>query len=235
MANDLYGDDFSHTQAQDEKAHVTTGEYRVKLPDGRVQIVSYRADKDGYRAEVKYAESKENEADKTKVHPYVITSPQQNAGTLYSPSTGVGIDYRTMSTAYNQLHHQDLLSVEKSGYNIKSADNFDNYPQQGLFVSKQPFYKESLRDPNAELISDDKFQVIPGQKVPDGIHGQQKLGKFIVSPLAVYSLPSLKDFRRGNPLSSATPDAGRYSQLYITVPNFRLVQRQPGDETYGNK
>lgn len=48
----MTGDDFSHTQSQNEKA--TSGEYRVKLPDGRVQIVSYTADKNGYKADVKY-------------------------------------------------------------------------------------------------------------------------------------------------------------------------------------
>lgn len=39
------GDDFSHQQIRSSKA--TNGEYRVKLPDGRLQIVSYKADKDG--------------------------------------------------------------------------------------------------------------------------------------------------------------------------------------------
>ncbi|KAJ8922176.1 hypothetical protein NQ315_004111 [Exocentrus adspersus] len=50
----LRGDDFSHSQTRNSKA--TSGEYRVKLPDGRVQIVSYTADKNGYKADVKYTE-----------------------------------------------------------------------------------------------------------------------------------------------------------------------------------
>jgi hypothetical protein len=33
---------------------VTTGTYRVVLPDGRTQIVKYRADSYGYTADVKY-------------------------------------------------------------------------------------------------------------------------------------------------------------------------------------
>lgn len=52
------GDDFSHSQSQNSRA--TNGEYRVKLPDGRVQIVSYTADRNGYNAEVKYADDEEH-------------------------------------------------------------------------------------------------------------------------------------------------------------------------------
>ncbi|XP_026682751.1 uncharacterized protein LOC113469340, partial [Diaphorina citri] len=46
------GDDFSHSQAHNGQS--TKGEYRVKLPDGRMQIVSYTADNSGYRADVRY-------------------------------------------------------------------------------------------------------------------------------------------------------------------------------------
>ncbi|XP_057381149.1 pro-resilin-like [Daphnia carinata] len=44
--------EYSHTQSSDGK--VTTGNYRVYLPDGRVQTVTYTADENGYRADVKY-------------------------------------------------------------------------------------------------------------------------------------------------------------------------------------
>ncbi|XP_065214273.1 uncharacterized protein LOC135841303 isoform X2 [Planococcus citri] len=46
------GDDFSHTQAHNGQA--TKGEYRVKLPDGRNQVVTYTADNDGYKANIQY-------------------------------------------------------------------------------------------------------------------------------------------------------------------------------------
>ncbi|EFX72277.1 hypothetical protein DAPPUDRAFT_326410 [Daphnia pulex] len=44
--------DYSHQQSSDGK--VVTGSYRVVLPDGRTQIVTYKADENGYVADVKY-------------------------------------------------------------------------------------------------------------------------------------------------------------------------------------
>jgi predicted SAM-dependent methyltransferase len=43
---------FDHHETSDAK--VITGSYRVALPDGRTQIVTYTADDNGYVAEVKY-------------------------------------------------------------------------------------------------------------------------------------------------------------------------------------
>merc|ERR1712141_579598 len=47
-----YGPVFSHAENRDN--YNTGGEYRVNLPDGRVQIVTYKADENGFVADVKY-------------------------------------------------------------------------------------------------------------------------------------------------------------------------------------
>merc|ERR1711863_41495 len=47
-----YGPVFSQKENRDN--YDTAGEYRVNLPDGRVQIVSYTANADGYVADVRY-------------------------------------------------------------------------------------------------------------------------------------------------------------------------------------
>merc|ERR550539_706726 len=51
---DEYGRHFAKTESQEEYG-VVQGEYRVELPDGRVQIVSYHADhENGFIADVRY-------------------------------------------------------------------------------------------------------------------------------------------------------------------------------------
>ncbi|XP_037086102.1 pro-resilin-like [Pollicipes pollicipes] len=48
-----FGNDFNHQEQSD--GVVTSGEYRVNLPDGRVQVVSYTVEGDsGYQATVTY-------------------------------------------------------------------------------------------------------------------------------------------------------------------------------------
>lgn len=49
----MTGDDYSHTQKQGNDGSVR-GSYKVQLPDGRVQIVRYVADENGYKADVLY-------------------------------------------------------------------------------------------------------------------------------------------------------------------------------------
>lgn len=47
------GNDFGHTQNKHNNG-ITEGEYHILLPDGRIQNVKYRADDDGFHADVSY-------------------------------------------------------------------------------------------------------------------------------------------------------------------------------------
>ncbi|XP_068229114.1 uncharacterized protein [Palaemon carinicauda] len=55
VRDDDTGSAYSHEE--ERTGDVTRGEYRVSLPDGRIQIVSYVADENGYRAKVSYESS----------------------------------------------------------------------------------------------------------------------------------------------------------------------------------
>ena len=52
VKDDYSSANFGHSETRD--GYATSGSYRVALPDGRVQIVTYRADENGYVADVKY-------------------------------------------------------------------------------------------------------------------------------------------------------------------------------------
>merc|ERR1712029_1307659 len=72
-----YGPVFSQKESRDN--YDTAGEYRVNLPDGRVQIVSYSAGPDGYVADVKY----EGEA----TYPDHVPAP--HPAPVHKPAPGV--------------------------------------------------------------------------------------------------------------------------------------------------
>ncbi|XP_065581144.1 cuticle protein 19-like [Artemia franciscana] len=55
VKDDITYNDYYHQESQDDKGYVT-GSYRVALPDGRHQTVTYTADDyNGYAANVQYA------------------------------------------------------------------------------------------------------------------------------------------------------------------------------------
>ncbi|XP_046641208.1 cuticle protein 21-like isoform X1 [Daphnia pulicaria] len=75
--------DFEHNEKSDY--NVVTGSYRVVLPDSRIQIVTYKADANGYTADVKY----EGEA---KYPEY--TEPQSKADASYSAPSYKASEYQ---------------------------------------------------------------------------------------------------------------------------------------------
>ena len=79
LLQDSYsGADFAKKEVQDEYG-VVTGEYRVALPDGRIQIVTYHADHEGgFIADVKY--------EGTAVYPEPHHAPAPYAPAPYAPA-----------------------------------------------------------------------------------------------------------------------------------------------------
>ena len=44
----------NHGRQESSDGKIVTGSYRVALPDGRTQIVTYKADEYGYQSDIKY-------------------------------------------------------------------------------------------------------------------------------------------------------------------------------------
>merc|ERR1711887_316661 len=78
------------SQQENRADYDTNGEYRVNLPDGRVQIVTYSAGPEGYVADVKY----EGEAVYAEVKPYkpAPAPAYKPAPAPYKPAPVVKID-----------------------------------------------------------------------------------------------------------------------------------------------
>uniref|UniRef100_A0A0P5X192 Pro-resilin n=1 Tax=Daphnia magna TaxID=35525 RepID=A0A0P5X192_9CRUS len=80
VKDDPTSQDFSHKENSDGK--VVSGSYRVVLPDSRIQIVTYKADENGYVADVKYeGEAKYDEYKPSAAPAY--TKPNYSAEPAY--------------------------------------------------------------------------------------------------------------------------------------------------------
>ncbi|KAJ8706169.1 hypothetical protein PYW07_010946 [Mythimna separata] len=132
------GDDFSHSQKSTGSA--TNGEYRVRLPDGRMQIVSYTADENGYKADVRYDDhhnqdnSIDTESDKDKefrnnivpsTYKYNDRIAHQdsfdNEEYLHRPLKPIPTTYKTPNNNYEQTQFENI-----NDYGNKN-DNFHYY------------------------------------------------------------------------------------------------------------
>ncbi|XP_050680386.1 probable serine/threonine-protein kinase clkA [Leptidea sinapis] len=132
------GDDFSHKQQSHGSA--TNGEYRVRLPDGRVQIVSYTADDNGYNADVRYEDAKnENYYNQNNNH-------QIN-------------DYSNRQTT-NLNNYRDEIPVKENQYDSKELYDYPDYKNSDDFnlitttfrpVTNKPYFLSTLKPAYDEI------------------------------------------------------------------------------------
>lgn len=123
------GDDFSHTQQQVNGA--VKGSYNVMLPDGRMQVVTYIADDQGYRAEVSY------EGGPAPVHkvPHVFT-PSSTPSPAFQTA-------RPIYEHYKQLQYPNLIGSTVAPYyqsaqpvlNVR-LDTYNTAPHKQLLHTK---------------------------------------------------------------------------------------------------
>ncbi|XP_046647234.1 adhesive plaque matrix protein-like [Daphnia pulicaria] len=93
--------DFVHSEKSDY--NVVTGSYRVALPDGRTQIVTYKADASGYNADVKYegeAQYPEEPKYKAASYPAPAYSAPAYKAPAYPAPTYKAPEYKAPAPAY---------------------------------------------------------------------------------------------------------------------------------------
>ncbi|KDR13342.1 pro-resilin-like [Zootermopsis nevadensis] len=99
------GNDYNRHETSD--GNTIQGEYRVQLPDGRTQIVTYIADwKNGYRADVRY-EGEAHYPTESSYNPssnYGAPSPGYAEGSSYASHRESSAGYGTHSNDYEAGH-----------------------------------------------------------------------------------------------------------------------------------
>ncbi|KAJ6646799.1 Cuticle protein 7 [Pseudolycoriella hygida] len=122
------GDDFSHTQKQEDGA--VKGSYKVQLPDGRTQVVKYTADNNGYNAQVTYLDGQVESDDNVQPNQSPSLAPAlASAQPIYDY-------YKTLQE--QQLHNNENYNDDDYTDN-KIYNHYNSYPT----TTPTPYYAHS--------------------------------------------------------------------------------------------
>lgn len=130
MKDDYTGTNYNRQESSD--GNQVTGEYRVQLPDGRMQIVTYYADwQTGFHADVRY------EGTATYPETYKTNNGYQQGGisNQYGTPTGFNNDYNNNNggghTGASSSVSINNLSGPGAPYNVNNNLNNNNHNNNG--------------------------------------------------------------------------------------------------------
>ena len=103
-----------HGHMEHTAGHLTKGEYKVALPDGRVQVVSYEADQAGFRPRISYEAS--HIAEPAQHHPEIYKPPPEEQYEVrrppppsYDPRQGSPYQPPRQEVLHQEMVHQEML------------------------------------------------------------------------------------------------------------------------------
>lgn len=138
------GDDFSHSQQSSGSA--TNGEYRVRLPDGRTQIVSYTADENGYKANVRYDDLKTDNNDYYNINNYKNNIQNNNNNNIDKNNLN---NYNSNPNDYNNINNNYNNNPNNYNSNLNSFNNRllnSNYNANNNYINQKqtiPVHEDS--------------------------------------------------------------------------------------------
>jgi hypothetical protein len=138
VKDEYTGNNYNRKEASD--GNQVRGEYRVQLPDGRTQIVTYYADwQTGFHADVKYEGTAQYPEQYNNYQGGYHNGPSgQYGGSNYAQNNG----YNGGGSATSSVSIKDYSSGSGGQYNsgYNSASNYDSYSGNN-FGSKRPGYE----------------------------------------------------------------------------------------------
>jgi len=225
------GQDFKHTE--NRQGVKTSGSYTVALPDGRLQIVTYVADENGFVADIKY-EGEVQHTDKS----YASTNSYQPSPIHYKSRSSYPepSPYRYPTSHDSSPYHSKLADLEPAPYRPKVS-------HQNSTMEADTAQLESLPAPQSENVPLEATASEPKVSNTESTHPKLKLiypkpvpyptkshpEPSLYKPKATYTKPS--HYRPKS--QSANPSYPSYSSYRPhPSPTRRYQPYKPRPQTY---